>query len=314
MYINGIHLANGPQSIDALVGYSAFTFLQGEITNAKALQAANPAALFVLRHYDPQFLKKDPADLAARIRRYSFTDVVPWNEANLDYEVGEAGKQFSPGWREANYARLADYWKRFVEAIEGGTANGRRKRLHFPAWSPFDGAVGPFWPGADVYDLHLYGSATAMLEALDDALRAIPDPTPVFVSEWNMGRPWSGVDAGEVQSFLDGLAARPRVIGATAFIWKWHNPSPKHPNLDLHGTHAAQVIKDWRYHSAKALSPAIVEDLPEAFQAWLNAGGWKNFAAYLIATGQVQATDEEKREILRDRLSSATNEALIYLT
>lgn len=61
------------------------------------------------------------------------------------------------------------------------------------------------------------------------------------------------------------------------------------------------------------LGADIVADYPDQHAAWVAAGGWKNFASYMVATGQIAVDNAERRELVLDRLESATKEASEFL-
>lgn len=61
------------------------------------------------------------------------------------------------------------------------------------------------------------------------------------------------------------------------------------------------------------MDPVIKQQYSDQFDAWWQAGGWKNFAGYLIATGQAVASDDERKDFLLDRVQSAANEVAAYL-
>ncbi len=62
-----------------------------------------------------------------------------------------------------------------------------------------------------------------------------------------------------------------------------------------------------------AIGPVILQDHKAAFDTWWNAGGWRNFAVFLLATGQVDATAAERRDIYLDGLESGTKDAAAFL-
>lgn len=243
-WLNGVHLTNGAQDVELILtkGYRCFTFLDGQQPEALKIRQAAPDSLLVMRLYSSNFLESAPLALAQRIKQFPFEHVIPWNEANLGYEVGQSGAEQTADWKESNLNRIHSYWEEFLPAFRSENPG---KLLHFPAWSPWDGDVGPFWPGADVYDLHLYGRPEEMLSYLDRCLPQIPEGKPVYISEWNFGRPWDETPRGDVARFLNGLTTRSRAIGAAAFIWKWEHPDAAFPNLDLIGTAAADALGSW---------------------------------------------------------------------
>ena len=247
-WLNGLHVANGQQDMVAAhsVGFKCFTFLNGQHNDMLPL-LGDTSVLSVMRMYSPGFTTKVPKVLVNSISQFQdVRHVIPWNEANLGYEVGEPDAEQDIQWKLWNYSRLERFWDDFLVEFRA-SPNTQNKTLHFPAWSPWDNSVGPFWAGADVYDLHLYGSPQEMLSQLDKSLIMIPYERMVFISEWNFRKPWSLIADSEVQEFLNGLSARRRrVLGATAFIWKWYNPDPEHPNLDIEGTRVAEVLGRWR--------------------------------------------------------------------
>lgn len=246
-YLNGIHLANGAQDIDSLVhmGFRCATFLDGESGTAQRIRERAPDARLVMRLWSQNILEWTPLELAQRCAQYDAQEIIAWNEANLATETGGVLK---------SYTDLLIYWQEFQQEFRRLCPD---KLLHFPAWSPVDDLHGGFWPGADVYDLHCYGDPLAMLAYIDRCLAAIPTDKPVYVSEWNFGMPWDDAPSEWVDTFLDGLAARPRVTGATAFIVRWENPDPTMPNYDLENTAALRVLASWRPPGA---SPAIVSE------------------------------------------------------
>ena len=50
-----------------------------------------------------------------------------------------------------------------------------------------------------------------------------------------------------------------------------------------------------------------------AFETWWAAGGYHNYTAWLVATGQMDATPAERRTLVLDRLTSATKETEEFL-
>ena len=76
------------------------------------------------------------------------------------------------------------------------------------------------------------------------------------------------------------------------------------------GAHSASGGHSGNGGTAMALGPSIKDTHAAALDDWWRAGGWKNGAAWLVATGQVNATPAERRDLVKDRLSSATKEAL----
>jgi hypothetical protein len=61
------------------------------------------------------------------------------------------------------------------------------------------------------------------------------------------------------------------------------------------------------------MDASIKEQYSGLFDAWWSAGGWKNFASFLVATGNAQISNQERRELVNDRLESATKEATGFL-
>ncbi|MDP2726352.1 MAG: hypothetical protein Q8P59_02310 [Dehalococcoidia bacterium] len=215
------------------LGFECYLYLDGQAPEATRIKAIAPDALLVCRLWSQDFTKTSPYALAQRVARTPAMHVIPWNEANLPLETGGVAVPL---------AVLQDYWEQLVRYVRLAAPD---KLLHFPAWSPSE-VRGGFWPGADVYDVHCYGDPLAMLADIDHCLALIPKDKPAFISEWNLGMPWDSAPPEWIDTFLDGLAARPQIIGATAFILRWDNPDPSHPNYDLEGTAALRVLASWR--------------------------------------------------------------------
>lgn len=271
MMRKGIHLANGTQDIHRVLdcGFECYNLLQSELHYVPAIRKRYPDALVVVRCYVPNLVYYSTTALLALVDEVvsygGMNGIIPWNEANLGYEMGEPGAEQRPGWKEMNLLWMQDYWEAFEPAFHKAFPNG--PLLHFPAWSPFDGSVGPFWPGADVYDIHCYGTPEQMLAYVDACLDAIPADKPAFISEWNFGRPWTGDDVPElIAEFFSGLAQRPRVEGAAAFIWRWYNADPNHPDLNIEGTPAEAALAAWRGEDAMAYEYGF-KDLFDGFDA-----------------------------------------------
>ena len=60
------------------------------------------------------------------------------------------------------------------------------------------------------------------------------------------------------------------------------------------------------------MGPELLHDHPDAFGQWWDAGGWKNFASFMVATGQIAVTEDERRALVNNRLLSAINEATAF--
>ena len=249
-WLNGLHLGATARDLDAILnkGYLCFTFLDGESPEARMIKARVAESLVVMRFYVQTLSPMNwisnipPATLARRLSEYEFEHIIPWNEANLGIEYGSPGLELNTDWRQSIYDQVREYWFSFVPEFR---TRCPAKKLHFPAWSPWDGSVGPFWSGADIYDLHLYGEVDQMLNQLTNSLSHIPEGKPVFISEWNFNKAWDAVPGAEINRFMDELSKFPQVIGATAFIWRWENPDPGFANLDLRDSAAADVLGGW---------------------------------------------------------------------
>lgn len=283
---NGLHLANGVQDVDALLqmGFRCFVYLDGQAPEAARIKELQPDALLVCRLWSRDFTWNTPYALAQRVARTAAEHVIPWNEGNLTAETGDAAIPM---------AVLQDYWEQLTYYVRQAAP---QKKLHFPAWSPYDGSVGPFWPGADVYDLHCYGEPQDMLAYLDRCLPLIPDGKPIFVSEWNCGQPWDTAPPEWIDAFLDGLATRPQVIGATAFILRWEGADPNHPNLDLQDTAALHILASWRTPGMTEQERIEIRRIADIFAGWADL---RRARADLVAqrVGQYGIADTlDKRE------------------
>ncbi|MDP2663138.1 MAG: hypothetical protein Q8R28_20680, partial [Dehalococcoidia bacterium] len=61
----------------------------------------------------------------------------------------------------------------------------------------------------------------------------------------------------------------------------------------------------------ETMGPEILERAD--FGEWWEAGGWRNFAVFLLATGRVDAPNAEKRDIYVDGLESGAKDAAAFL-
>lgn len=241
--LSGIHAPNGPGG-EALNDVPVVTVLHGQ-----AGDVSGPVKL--VRLYSPNILAENAEDWARKA--IGFDHAIPFNEANLPYETGQEWDGFN---LERTKLQVQTWWYQFAKFFRqyGG------QWLHFPAWSPYDGTVGPFLAGADYYDVHCYApDAAGLLACLDMQLAGLRtvgvSPERVAITEWNCGCPWADVDPAEVTAFLDGCAAR-GIYAATAFIYRWDNPDASMPNYDLAGTEAERAIREWRETSTRVESPA----------------------------------------------------------
>ena len=64
----------------------------------------------------------------------------------------------------------------------------------------------------------------------------------------------------------------------------------------------------------ETLGPTIRTLYRKQIDAWWRAGGWRNGALWLAATGQVEVSDSEFRTYVQDRVESSLNEARSYLS
>ena len=294
--MKGIHLANGPQDWEALVqmGFRCFTFLDGQGPEARHIRERMPGARLVMRLWSRNFLEWTPLELARRCTTFYAQEIIPWNEANLASETGGV---------QQSYTDLLLYWQEFQREFRHLCPD---KLFHFPAWSPVDDARGSFWPGADAYDLHVYGDPLAMLTYIDRCLAVIPADKSVYISEWNFGIPWDDAPPEWIDTFLDGLAARPRVTGATAFIFRWDNPDPATPNYDLEGTAALRVLASWR-------PPGAPQEPPRRPPAIVSGGGVMDTDRIMRALDIVWGWAERLQQLSAEQAAQEIKDAVIAI-
>ncbi len=135
--------------------------------------------------------------------------------------------------------------------------------------------------GSDVGFLGGYGIPAVDAIAYWESLKEYESELPSYVE---------GAFVFQVGGFADW--ATHEVLGSEIeTLWLAHEPIPPEPPT-----------------GGEPMGPEIVTEYPAQFDAWIAAGGWKNFASFMVATGQVTATDAERRDLVLDRLESATKE------
>lgn len=190
--------------------------------------------------------------------QHNQTDLIPWNEWNLNYERGDSQDDW-------NRDVMAKVYRDFGATFAGKVRQELRQRLngsvklHYPAWAPghyLEDNVGTWSNEADnwdVIDLHGYGTL-ADVQAQYAWYRAIFPGKKLCLTEWH-GRSRDDVDEERrILVWLADLCRRdPLFIGATFFIWKWHQGKGHVSDWDIEGNPARMAL---------FLSPPVAVDVP----------------------------------------------------
>jgi hypothetical protein len=193
-------------------------------------------------------------------------------------------------------------------------------------------------PGAGYYGAHEYGWPTLLSQSPAHALRyrswfppiqaANPDAR-LFITEcgvtravvefvppgtdfefgWRSdGRTAEQYWDGSLAPYLDELRQDAYVLGAFVFqaggFEAWASFEVLGTSIEAGMFETGRVVAG----SFGELGPGLLGTHREQFDAWWAAGGWHNFASFLTATGQIDATQAERSDLVLDRLQSAVNE------
>ena len=142
--------------------------------------------------------------------------------------------------------------------------------------------------------------------------RAVVDPTAVQWQDFEMGWKSDGRSAkeywqGSLQPYLQAIDSDSYVLAA--FIFQAAG-LPAWASFEILGTE----IESFLLGEVDDMNVDIVKQHENEFWAWVNAGGWKQFALFLMATGQVPYDKSLAKELLDDKLTSVSNESRLLVS
>ncbi len=192
---------------------------------------------------------------------------------------------------------------------------------------------GVWVPGAKYYGCHEYGRATLLDSTPWHALRyrswfpsvlANQPDAQLFITECGVtqaldGGPDIGYRANgttPAEYWATSLLPYNRELEKDTYVRKafvyQFGANTDWETFECAGTEIEQLLIA-SYKEGLAMGPDLKDTYSAEFTAWWNAGGWRNFASFLVATGSIDATQGEIRTLVKDRLESSVKEAVIFM-